>query len=82
MSADQATNTDAVIYVRLSDEGTDVWRPAQARTLPGGVFQLLEPEDYNPEAEIWEFPPHTKVKCAVKRFADGEEGLAAIAYAR
>lgn len=82
MLAQQNTNTDAIVYVRLLDEGTDVWRPVSATALPDGTFQLAEPEGYDPEAEVWEFPPHAKIKCAQKRFADGEEGLAAVAYAQ
>jgi hypothetical protein len=29
MSVHQDTGTEAVVYVRLLDEGTDVWRPVQ-----------------------------------------------------
>ena len=81
MPARQVTDTDALVYVRLLDEGTDVWRPVSATALPDGAFQLGEPDGYDPEAEIWEFPPHAKVKCASKIFADGQEGLVAVAYA-
>ena len=80
MSAPQATDTDAIVYVRLLDEGTDVWRPVQAAVLPDGTFRLGEPEADN-AAEVWEFPPRARVKCAARRFADGEEGLVAVAYA-
>jgi hypothetical protein len=79
MSADQGSNTETTVYVRLLDEGTDVWRPVQARQLPDGTFMLNEPEHYDPEAEAWEFPPHTRVRCASKRFSDGEQGLVAVA---
>src|SRR5271165_5317588 len=41
MSVHQDTDTEAVVYVRLLDEGTDVWRPARATALPDGTFQLL-----------------------------------------
>jgi hypothetical protein len=81
MSARQVTDTDALVYVRLLDEGADVWRPVSATALPDGTFRLAEPDGYDSEAEVWEFPPHARVKCASKRFADGEEGLVAIAYA-
>jgi hypothetical protein len=81
MSAHQATNTDAIVYVRLLDEGTDAWRPVWATALPDGTFQLAEPDGDNPVAEVWEFPPRARVKCAARRFADGEEGLVAVAYA-
>ena len=81
MSGRQATNTDTVVYVRLLDEGTDVWRPAQATPLPDGTFELSEPEGYDPGAEIWEFPPHARVRCVAKNFADGKKGLVAVAPA-
>jgi hypothetical protein len=81
MSAHQATNTDTVVYVRLLDEGTDVWRPVRATQLPDGTFELAEPEGYDPEAEIWEFPPHARVRCVARSFAGGEKGLVAVARA-
>jgi len=61
MSAPQATDTDAIVYVRLLDEGTDVWRPVQAAALPDGTFRLGEPEADNAAAEVWEFPPRARV---------------------
>jgi hypothetical protein len=47
MSAHQDTDTEAV-YVRLLDEGTDVWRPVHATALPDGTVRLLEPHGYDP----------------------------------
>ena len=80
MSAHPATNTETVVYVRLLDEGTDVWRPVSASSLPDGVFQLAKPADYDPEMENWEFPPQAKVTCAPKIFSDGKEHLVALAH--
>jgi hypothetical protein len=59
----QDTDTEMVVYVRLLDGGTDVWRPVRAAALPDGTFRLLEPNGYDPNAEKWEFPPLTKVRC-------------------
>jgi hypothetical protein len=81
MSGHRDTDTEVVVYVRLQDEGTDVWRPVRATALPDGTFRLLEPEGYDPDAETWEFPPLTKVRCAAKKFTDGDEGLVAVARA-
>ena len=81
MSVRQDTDTEVVVYVRLLDEGTDVWRPARATALPDGTFWLLESEGYNPNAERWEFPPSTKVRCATRTFTDGDEGFVAVARA-
>src|SRR5438105_14452889 len=52
MSARQVTDTDALVYVRLLDEGADVWRPVSATALPDGTFQLAEPDGYDSEAEV------------------------------
>jgi hypothetical protein len=65
-------------YVRLLDEGADVWRPVRATALPDGTFRLLEPDGYDPIAEKWEFPLLTKVRCASRKFTDGGEGLVAV----
>ncbi len=81
MSAPQDTNTDVVVYVRLLEEGTDVWRPVRATALPDGTFKLAEPDGYDPDAEIWEFPPHARVRCAARKFADGDQGLVVVATA-
>jgi hypothetical protein len=81
MSVGQTTDTDVVVYVRLLDEGTDVWRPVRAKRLPNGTFELGEPEDYDPETELWEFLPHARVKCVATNFAGGRKGLVAVARA-
>ena len=81
MSVPQDTDTEAVVYVRLLDEGTDVWRPVRATALPDGTFRLLEPNGYNPNAETWEFLPSTKVRCVTRKFTDGDESLVAVARA-
>jgi len=80
MSGQRTTGTETV-YVKLLDEGVDVWRPVPATRLPDGSFELSQPEWYDPEDEIWEFPPHSRVKCTAKSFADGQAGLVAVAPA-
>ena len=80
MSEAKVMNTDAVVYVRLLDEGTDVWRPVNAAALPDGSFELLPP-DFDSEAELWEFPPAAKVRCMTKEFAGGMRRLVAVARA-
>jgi len=81
MSAPEDIDTEAVVYVQLLDEGTDVWRPVRATALPDGTFRLLEPDRYDPNVETWEFPPSTKVRCVTRKFTDGDEGLVAVARA-
>jgi hypothetical protein len=51
------------VYVRLLDEGTDVWRPTTAVRLADGRFRLLPTDDYDPAIETWEFPPGSMVEC-------------------
>ena len=78
MSARQVTNTETIVYVRLLDEGVDVWRPVRATALPDGTFELSQPEKPD-STEVWEFPPHAKVRCMARTFAGGEKGLVAVA---
>jgi hypothetical protein len=79
MSADRNSNIEKMVYVRLLNEGIDVWRPVSATQLSDGTYRLLEPPGYDPEVETWEFPPHSIVRCAPKRFSDGEESSVAVA---
>jgi hypothetical protein len=82
MSADLGLGTETVVYVRLLDEGTEVWRPASAIALGDGSFRIVKPDDYDPETEAWEFPPDSRVKCVRRKFADGGKSLIAIAIAK
>lgn len=82
MSAHRDIDTDTTVYVRLMDDGTDVWRPVNAKRLPDGTFELAMPEGYDPENETWEFLPHARVRCASRQFSDGEIALVAIEDAR
>ena len=77
MSAAQDLDTE--VYVKLLDEGVDVWRPVPAVKEADGVFRLSRPGWYDPETETWEFPPNSRVKCKMKVFSDGKRGLVALA---
>jgi hypothetical protein len=71
MLAAMASNTEIeTIFVRLLDEGTDVMRPVQAAKVVSGNFRLIEPTDYDPEYETWEFTPDSIVRCEVRRIDD------------
>jgi hypothetical protein len=64
---------DAItIYVRLLDEGTEVWRPAKAVTVGEGLYRLLATPDYDLVDEEWEFPPGSIVAGKQKIGSDGE----------
>jgi hypothetical protein len=67
----------ATIYVRLLDEGTDVFRPSAAVALGGDVYELLRPESYDPEDERWEFEPGSRVHALPRQGAEGEYLIAA-----
>ena len=58
MSADPDLNIK-VIYVKLLEEGTDVWRPVFAKQKVGNVF-TIEPQEV-PVDEEWEFSPGDSV---------------------
>ena len=67
MSADP--RLDIEIYVRLLEEGTDVFRPTRAVSLGDDHFKILPTEHYDPEDELWEFPPGSVVRAESKEFA-------------
>jgi hypothetical protein len=50
------------VYVKLLDEGVDVYRPTQAFRLGGNRAKLLAPPKYDPENENWEFKPGSFVQ--------------------
>jgi hypothetical protein len=65
------------IYIQLLDEGTRVYRPVPAIEIREGIYEVKGLEIYNPEDEIWEFPPNTCVIVEKQNF-DGENVLVAI----
>lgn len=68
------------VYVRLLDEGVAVSRPACGIPLREGVFRLEATEEYDPDDEVWEYPPGTVVRCEVTDIG-GERVLLAVARA-
>jgi len=50
-----------IIYVRLLDEGVNVYRPVQAVAITSLVYEIKADDSYDPEDEHWEFPPGSKV---------------------
>jgi hypothetical protein len=66
------------IYIRLLDEGIECSRPTQAVDLGNGRFRVLPTADYDPEDEVWEFPPDSIVRSEV-RSSDGSEYFVAVA---
>ena len=66
------------ICIRLLHEGTECSRPTQALDLGNGLFRVLPTPNYDPEDEVWEFPPDSIVRSEVRR-SEGKEFLLAVA---
>ena len=64
------------IYVKLLNEGVEVWRPAAAEKVGDGVYRILAMAA--PEEEKWEFEPGSLVRCQERVFEGNEIGLAAV----
>ena len=78
MSVETDSSTSgSVVFVRLLDEGTVVYRPVQAQLVGGGAYRLIGPADYDPDDEAWEFPPGSIVTCELRNFG-GETVLVAV----
>jgi hypothetical protein len=69
-----------VVYIRLLDEGTDVFRPTLADRTSDGFYRLKPTENYDSEDEHWEFLPGQVVKCESMKLHGGER-LVAVALA-
>ena len=55
------------VYIELLNEGTDVWRPAQALLVDKNIYKVLTPVDYDPDDEKWKFKPGSLVECEWKK---------------
>lgn len=63
-----------VIYVKLLDEGVDVWRPVFARVIESdkNLFEILPaPNNEVPEGEVWEFDPGSFVYAKESKLSNG-----------
>jgi hypothetical protein len=61
----------ATVYVRLLDEGVDVWRPVPATDMSNGRYRLIATENYDSADETWEFLPGATVEAEVRQLTDG-----------
>ena len=64
-----------MIFMPLLGEGTDVWRPVEAKQLSHGRYRVLGEAS---DDQTWEFAPGSTVRCVPKVFADGMSGLVAV----
>lgn len=58
------------IYVKLTDEVADVWRPVEADHFQGDDFRISE-QPYDRQAEAWEFEPGDVVVVELVQSSDG-----------
>ena len=64
------------LYVRLLDEGTEVFRPTRALKLGGGLFKLVASSNYDPARETWEHSPGATVRVELHHGVSGDFPLA------
>ena len=64
------------IYVKLLDEGTDVWIPVDAEKI-NDHYKIIS-ENTSDGDEIWEFNYGDHVKVKKRKFSGGFTGLVAV----
>lgn len=80
MSAVMASSTErTTIFVRMLDEGTDVWRPVQAVRLGETTYRITD--DPVPEDEAWVFQPGDVVVVERRLGEARDDSLIAVARA-
>jgi hypothetical protein len=68
----------ATIYVKLTDEAVDVWRPVDASSEGNDMYRLADAPKQT--EEVWEFQPGSVVRCE-RRELGGEMSMVAVALA-
>jgi hypothetical protein len=61
-----------IIYVRLLDEGTDVWVPVKAVKVSDSLFKILADDKYSYDNEGLEFKPGEVVACELQTRSIGD----------
>jgi hypothetical protein len=62
-------STVTIVYVYLTGEAVDAWRPVEASDEGRSIYRLSG--DPVPEAETWAFAPGSRVRCEMRDLADG-----------
>jgi hypothetical protein len=70
-------NNNIEIYVYLLGEGTDVWRPVQAKKLSDKLFRIVS-QNTDPENEKWQFSTGDIVKCEERILSNSKKCLVAV----
>lgn len=65
-----AMSRAVTIFIRLADEGVDVWRPVAAEQQRDGVYRILE-QPYDRQLEHWQFEPGDDVRCESRNLHGG-----------
>jgi hypothetical protein len=65
-----------IVYVRLLNEGTVVFRPVQAESVEEDTVKLLAPEGSDSAGEEWEFPLGSTVRCERRLLSEDEAWVA------
>ena len=60
------------IYIPLLEEAVDVLRPTQGIQRDENQYEVLPTDDYDPEDEVWKFPPGSIVRCVTEVRGDEE----------
>jgi hypothetical protein len=57
------------LYIKLRNEGTDVWRPVEAEAVGANRYRILS---LAPEDEIWPAAQNEIVECELKTLSGGD----------
>lgn len=58
------------IYVKLLNEGTEVYRPVPATRISESVYFILDTATYDADDETWEYPPGSRVQVTQRLMSD------------
>jgi hypothetical protein len=58
------------IYIYLLNEGTDCWRPVDAKRISNNCIKIISVNP-DPEDENWEFQPGAIVRCEERELSGG-----------
>ncbi len=60
------------IYVRLLNEGTEVWKPYKGEQISSKVYRLISEQELDENNVKPEFKPGDIVRVEIKKFSDGQ----------
>ena len=60
------------IYIKLLNEGTNVYRPVPSLKKDDNIYEVLGKDIYDSQDETWEFPPGSIVVCEWQKLSGGD----------